>query len=123
MAANVVIIEGSLASQELKHTKAGNPLVNFQIAFEQGWGNKKETVNFKVTAWGDLATQISKLPDGSKLTMYGRLTSRSYDWQGQTKTATDIVASAIQVWTPSGLAGKQTTKQEPQEIDDDSIPF
>lgn len=125
MSTNLVVLEGSLnAEPEMKTTTGGKTLANFELAVPN---YQKDSFIFKVTAWGDLAEQIRNLPQGTKLTVYGRMTQRKYEWQGAQKTANDIVANSIDVRvqkTDSRFETKQVSKPQPtQEFDDSQIPF
>ena len=124
MPSTLVVIEGSLAGDpQIKQTSGGKTLANFELAVPNGYGKSaKDPFVFKVTAWSELAEQVAQLQPGTKLTMYGRLTSRTYDWNGQTKTATDIVANSLDVRTES-VQKPAARQQRQEEIDPDSIPF
>lgn len=121
MGSTLVVIEGSLASEPaVKYTSTGKPLANFEIAVPNGYGKQaKDPFIFKVTAWNELAESVSQLSPGTKLTMYGRLTSRTYDWNGQTKTATDIVANSLDIRKDNTETvqkpARQQATQEPED--------
>lgn len=116
MSTFVAIENAVLGTVEHKSTAKGTSLANFQVAVEQGYGQKKETGTMKLTAWGDLADQLAGLEAGTKLNIYGRLNARTYEWEGRTKHATDIVADAVSVrFTGKARAAAQDS--------DDSVPF
>lgn len=119
MSTTLVVIEGGTltGSPEQKSTTSGKKLTNFVVSGEQGFGANKTTVQYKATAWGDLSDTISSLPEGTRFTLYGRLNVRSYEWQGQQKSAMEIVAVAVDVW-----AGRAKPAQA-QEADNSDIPF
>jgi single-stranded DNA-binding protein len=130
MSSTLVVIEGSLAGEPVvKYTAKGAALANFEMAVANGYGkNAKDPFVFKVTAWNDLAESLAQLAPGTKFTMYGRLTSRNYEWQGQQKTSTDIVANTIDVRkTDNEQAPPARTPaarpQQTQQIADEDIPF
>lgn len=125
MSQTLVVIEGSLAGEpQVKYTPKGNSLANFEMAVPNGYGkNAKDPFVFKVTAWGDLAQTVAELPVGTKLTMYGRLTSRNYEWNGQQKTATDIVANVIDVRKTDNEQPARQTSPQTQQVEDSEIPF
>ena len=129
MSSTLVVIEGSLAGEPIvKYTSSGKALANFEMAVANGYGkNAKDPFIFKVTAWNDLAEAIAQLSPGSKFTMYGRLTSRTYEWQGQTKKSTDIVANVIDVRKADEQSEapvrKPAARPQAQEVRDEDIPF
>ena len=118
----LVIIDGMLHEKaEVKYTKSGKALATFSVAVAAGAG--KPANIFKVTAWESVAEQVAGLSPETKFTVYGRLTSRTYEWQGQTKTATDIVADYLNIRFLDTKRQGQTHSARPQEVDDSDIPF
>jgi len=113
----LVVIDGMLHEKaEVKYTKSGKALATFSVAVAAGAG--KPASIFKVTAWEAIAEQVAGLSPETKFTVYGRLTSRTYEWQGQTKTATDIVADYL------NIRFVDTKRQAPaQQVADEDIPF
>lgn len=120
MNSTFVLIEGALVEEaEKKATQKGKVFCNFQLGVETGYGDKKTTGNIKATAWEDVAEQILALPVGQKLTMYGRLNPRTYEYNGSTKTAVDIVADSIQVrkdWKKSGSPAKPRPETDDEPV-------
>jgi len=121
----LVVIEGTLHGQaEMKSTSTGKQLATLEIAVPNGYGKAaKEPSIFKVTAWAELAELAGNLPPDTKLTIYGRLTSRTYQWQGATKTATEIVANSIDVRQDARQASTPAARQHSAPIADEDIPF
>jgi len=108
---------------ESKYTTSGKQIANFSVSVPNGyWQNAKAPSVFKVSAWEDLAEQVVGLAPDTKFTVYARLVARTYDWQGQTKTATDIVADSVVVRKAYSGAQKPTRPQT-QQIPDEDIPF
>jgi single-stranded DNA-binding protein len=120
----LVIIEGQLhGSPETKYTTTGKQIANFQVSVPNGFGqNAKAPSIFKVSAWEEVAALVAGLEADTKFTVYGRLVARTYEWQGQTKTATDIVADSVVV-RKTYNSGKPASRQQSQEVDIDSVPF
>lgn len=125
MGATLVVIEGQLhGTPESKYTTSGKQIANFSVSVPNGYGqNAKAPSVFKVSAWEELAEQVVGLAPDTKFTVYARLVARTYDWQGQTKTATDIVADAVVVRKAYSGAQKPAARPQTQEIDPDSVPF
>jgi len=130
MSTNLVVIDGTLGRDaELKTTTTGKQVANFSVAVDNGFGaNKKEPFWFNIVAWNELAETASRLTKGSKLTIYGRLTSRSYEKDGQKKTVFEIVANAFDVRKADGASNSSRFEgnrqaQPAAAIADDDIPF
>lgn len=124
MSQTLVVIDGQLhGTPETKYTTSGKQIANFQVSVPNGYGqNAKAPMIFKLSAWEEVAAQVAGLEPDTKFTIYGRLVARTYDWQGQTKTATDIVADAVVV-RKAYSGAKTATSRTAQQIDEESIPF
>lgn len=124
MASTLVVIDGQLhGSPETKYTSSGKQITNFSVSVPNGFGqNAKAPSIFKVSAWEEVAAEVAGLAPDTKFTVYARLVARTYDWQGQTKTATDIVADAVVVRKAYGGA-KTATSRPQQQIEDSDVPF
>lgn len=125
MSSTLVVIEGQLhGTPETKYTSTQKQITNFQVSVPNGYGqNAKAPMIFKLSAWEEVAQQVAGLEEGTKFTIYGRLVARTYDWQGQTKTAQDIVADAVIV-RKTYNSGNQKPAGRPQaQVADDDIPF
>jgi single-strand DNA-binding protein len=56
---------------QLRTTQTGEPVANFNLAIDQGYGERKTTVWVRVTAWGKLAQAVAaNLDTGSLVTAY-----------------------------------------------------
>jgi single-stranded DNA-binding protein len=128
MSSTLVVIEGQLhGTPETKYTSTQKQITNFQVSVPNGYGqNAKAPSVFKLSAWEEVAAQVAGLAPDTKFTIYGRLVARTYDWQGQTKIATDIVADAVIVRKTynSGQRGGLGNPARPQnQVDEEMIPF
>ena len=123
MSSTLVVIEGALTSEPVvKYTAKGAALANFEMTVPNGYGKSaKDPFVFKVTAWNDLAEAIAQLSPGTKFTMYGRLTSRNYEWQGQQNTSTDIVANTIDVRKADGEQAQKPAARQQQPAEEPDI--
>jgi len=122
MSSTLVDIEGMLHDKaSVKYTSSGKPLATFEMAVANGYGkNAKEPFLFKVTAWNALAEQIAGFAPETKFTVYGRLTSRTYEWQGQQKKSMDIVANVIDVRETDS---KPAARPQTQQVSEEECPF
>lgn len=95
---NIVAIMGRMVKDpELKTTNSGKSVCSFRIANDSGYkdaSGQNKTNWLDVTAWGKTAEFVCKyFPKGALIAIDGRLQTRQYqDKNGQTRTATEIVA-------------------------------
>ena len=98
---NVVAIMGRLARDpELRQTNSGKNVCTFCIACDRGRrdiNGQKQADWIDVTAWEKTAEFICRyFQKGSLIVVDGRLQTRQYqDKNGQTRTATEIVAQNV----------------------------
>jgi single stranded DNA-binding protein len=70
--AATITIRGRLGnSPQLRTTQTGEPVANFNLAIDQGYGERKTTVWVRVTTWGKLAQAVAdNLDTGDLVTAY-----------------------------------------------------
>ena len=122
MSAIVAIPSANLVADPIvKYTTTGKAVANLRIAVNEGFGDTKKSYFFNAVAWEDLALEIGKLTKGQKLGIYGKLTSRDYEKDGQKRSVTEIVVNAIEVRKSDN--SKPAARPQAQQIDDEQIPF
>ena len=112
---NKIIINGNLTKQpEMRYTTNEKAVTTFDIAVNEGFGDKKQTQFFKIVVWGKIAENCANYLDkGSKVLVSGRLSNRSYDAKdGTKKYITEIVANEVEFL---GSKGNNNSNQAPQE--------
>lgn len=95
---NRVILAGNLTRDvELRYTPQGTAVANFGIATNRKYGeDKQETFFGEVVVWNKLAETCSNyIRKGSKVLVEGRLTTESWESEGQKKQRTRIVAEQV----------------------------
>ena len=114
---HTIIVVGNLGKEpEMRYTPSGQAVTNFSVATSRQYTNGagaqvKETIWFKVSAWGKLAETCAEfLHKGSKILVEGRL--QPDPASGGPKTFTrrdgtagasyDITAGTIRFLTPKG---------------------
>jgi single-strand DNA-binding protein len=103
MSVNKVILIGNLGRDpELKHTQAGGPVCNLNIATSRKWKNKQsgemqEEVEWhRVSVFGPQAEACERyLAKGKSVYVEGRIRTRSYDKDGVKVYATEIIADQV----------------------------
>ena len=136
-----VIVIGHVGKDpETRNMPNGNAVTNFSVAASERWrdkasGEQKEhTEWFRCTAYGRLAEVIQEyVAKGSKIMVTGRNRTRSYEKDGETKYATDLIVQEMKLLDSKGgdsqreerPAQRERATQAPaqsQDFDDD-IPF
>lgn len=143
---NKVFLIGNLTKDpEASETQSGVQYCRFTIAVNRPFENadgEKETDFLNVIAWRGTADICGKyLKKGSKVAVEGSVRVRTYEKDGQKRTATEIFADRVEFiggGPKNGAEGenkaqtaapkayeKPTAKQESfyEEEDDDKLPF
>lgn len=88
---NVCTFTGRLARDaEVRTTNNGKTVVQFRLASDVGYGDRKTTLWLQCQIWGreNLASMLTK---GKAVTVYGELSQREYqDRNGATQTSLDL---------------------------------
>lgn len=100
---NKVILVGRLGQDpELKSVGNGQSVARLNIATSEAWtdktGQKQERTEWhRVVVWGRQAENCAKhLAKGRQVYVEGRLQTRKWEDNGQTKYSTEIVANTVQ---------------------------
>jgi single-strand DNA-binding protein len=101
---NKVMLIGNLGRDpEIRYSQQGLAVVNFSIATSESWtdkntGAKQEKTEWhRIVAFGKPAEILEKyLSKGSQVYIEGRLQTSTYEKDGQTHYATDIVENNFQ---------------------------
>lgn len=96
---NKAIIIGNLGSDpEIRTTQSGKPVTNFSVATSEKFNGEERTEWHRVVVWGQAAEHCQRfLKKGSKVYVEGRIQTRSWEKDGQTRYATEIVAAPFGV--------------------------
>lgn len=143
---NKVILIGNVGQDpEVRYTPNGTAVANISLATSESWkdkntGEAKERTEWhRISFFNRLAEIVSDyVRKGSKIYVEGQLRTRSWEQDGITRYATEIVASEMQMLDgkPAGQqapsqesqARKQAPKKAPQQAPaddflDDDLPF
>ncbi len=125
---NKVMLIGRLGkAPEMRYTQAQKPVVSFSIAtteYAMEDGQKKEIAEWhNITAWEKLAENCHKfLVKGSLVYIEGRIKSRSWvTKEGEKRTATDILASAVQFLSAKPQDGQTQSFVKPVVVHSNSL--
>jgi single-strand DNA-binding protein len=129
---NKVIILGNVGKDpETRYLPSGGAVTNLAIATSEQWKDKntgqpqEKTEWHRVVFFNRLAEIVNEyVRKGSKLYIEGSLRTRSWEQDGQTKYATEIVASEMQLLDSrqGGTAASQTNDAPPRPINHNSQP-
>lgn len=116
---NKVILVGRLGKDPiLRSTANGVPVATFSMATSESykddkgeWQDKAEWHN--VVVWRERAETVAKyLKKGSLVYVEGKMTTRTYEQEGQTKYITEIVANIVR-----GLEKRDSSVPPPSDND------
>lgn len=138
---NKVIIVGNLGKDpEVKYMQSGEAVCNFSVACNEQWkkkdtGEKQEhTEWFRVSVFGKLAEVCGKyLTKGKQVYIEGKLRTRSYEKDGETKYSTELICSDMKMLgvkadgdgseQQTKTASKPSSKANDEVSFDDDVPF
>ncbi len=147
MSVNKVILVGNVGKDpEIRHLDSGVAVASFSLATSESYnaknGERVTTTEWhNIVLWRGLAEVVEKyVKKGSRLYLEGKITSRQYEKDGQTKYFTEIVANNMVMLDsrntqkePSDNSGQATGAAEPvstinkPEVDDaggdEDLPF
>jgi single-strand DNA-binding protein len=114
---NKVQLIGRLgADPQMRYTQAGLPVTTFSLATNRQWQGKEgelreETDWHSIVTWDRLATICSEhLTKGRLVYIEGRLQTRSWEQEGQTRYKTEVVATDMLI-----LDSRNAPAPEPEE--------
>jgi single-strand DNA-binding protein len=138
---NKCIIVGNLgADPELKYGQSGKPVCKLSVATNEVWkdknGQKQEKTEWhRCTVFGDQAENCNKyLSKGRSVYVEGRLSTSSYDKDGQKHYSTEIIVDRVVFLggkEEGGASGNRSERNgggseqrsRPAPADDSDIPF
>lgn len=63
-----------------RHTQNGKPVTGFSLALDSGFGEKKQTLWFDCSAWGERFVKVADfITKGSQVAVVGELGTREHD--------------------------------------------
>ena len=126
---NRVTLIGNVGKVELKHTQTGTACLNISLATTTSYKDNNEqwqdkTEWHRAVFWGKRAESISQyIQKGNKLYIEGRLETIKWQTQdGQDRYTTQINISDI-VLLGGNNKGENSTNNQPQQANNEDIPF
>jgi single-strand DNA-binding protein len=105
---------------EVRFTQGKQAVANFSIAINEKWtdkdGKKNERTEWvRIVVWGKLAELCGEyLTKGRQVGVEGRLQTREYEKDGETRYATEIVADRVD-FLGGGKGEKNSESRAPSE--------
>ncbi len=110
---------GRLGKDPEVRQAGSSKVANFSIAVGEQWRDrqtqekKEKTTWVNIVVWGPQAEMVEKyLAKGTFLRVTGKLQTRQYEQDGQTRYATEVLADQIQIL--SGWKGEQNGSSQQQ---------
>ena len=130
---NYVSLLGRLTRDvEVTYTQSGKAYARFSLAVSRGTSNRDEVDFINCIAWEKRAETISQyFKKGSRILVQGRITTGSYEKNGETRYTTDVVVNNfdfIETKSSEGNYGNNFSKNELTVVDEpvdseDDFPF
>ncbi len=129
---HTIIIAGNVGRDpEMRYTPEGKAVTSFSVAVSDGFGEKKHTIWFRVSAWEKTAEVVSQyLHKGSRVLVEGRLQADSNGgpriWTRQDGTSGasfEITANTVRFLSSKGEGGPGATDEVSETPDEGAIPF
>ena len=122
---NSISFVGRLGSDPELKDVGSSQVLEFSIANNCGFGDKKTTNWFRAALWGKQAASLQPhLSKGKQIFITGELVIRSYTKDGVEKFSNDIRVSAIDFVSGGGdESGGGSSKPAPAETSQDDLPF
>lgn len=130
---NKVTLIGNLGKDpETRNLESGNTVTGFSMATSESCRDaagewKEQTEWHKIVAWGKLAERCALLTKGQTVYVEGKLTTRSYEKDGQKRYITEVVANYVRSIRKSENPSENApVSREPvaeTTESDDNLPF
>ena len=130
---NYVSLLGRLTRDvEVTYTQSGKAYARFSIAVSRGTSNRDEVDFINCIAWEKRAETISQyFKKGSRILVQGRITTGSYEKNGETRYTTDVVVNNfdfIETRANEGNSESNFSRTETVVVDEpvdaeDDFPF
>ena len=127
---HTIIVVGNVGRDaEMRYTPSGAAVASFSVAVNNNYGDKKETIWFRISAWGKQAETCNQyVKKGMKILVEGRLTADPDTgapriWGDPARTSFEVTASNVRF-----LSSRGEPEAHEQDAGDmlpvtDDIPF
>lgn len=111
---------------EVRATSSGKELASFSAAFDNGWGDNKQTVWLDCTYWGNRGVKVAPyIKKGNQLVVEGDIGTREYEGKTYlTLNVSDVKLVGGRSGGSSRGEGQERQEKPVGDVDfDDDIPF
>lgn len=119
---NKVFLIGRLSRDpELRHTTNGTAVCQINVAISRpvAQGKDPETDFINVTVWNKPAENVAKyLSKGRQIAVEGRIQTRNYESNGQTRYVTEVLCDSVQFLETKNSTKNQQADEPAEEKDD-----
>lgn len=133
---NTLVFAGRLGRDAELKTVGQNDLLEFTVANDVGWSDKKTTNWFRCAVWGKRATSLEQyMKKGQQVVVHGELTLREYtNKDGVAKTSAEVRVEKLDLVggkdeggsapAPAPAQSKPpVAKQAEHDADSEDMPF
>ena len=122
---NQITLAGNVSSEvEMRYTPNGKPVTSFNMAINEGTGDKKQTLFVRITCWEKLAETVSTyLVKGQGVLVTGKMAApRAYQRKdGDLAASAEVTAFGVQFGAKPKGAGDPTDAVSVESAVD--VPF
>jgi single-strand DNA-binding protein len=126
MSHKVHIIGRAGRDPEMRYTPEGTPVTSFSLASDEGWGDKKKTLWWRVSCWSKLAETVNQyVKKGKPLSVWGTL-SEPRVWQGKDgeyRSSLELTAREVEFLGSKGDGGEPSATGGDASDDEEEISF
>ena len=117
---NQVVLVGNITRElEVKKTTTSKSVLEFSIAVNEGYGDKKRTDFINCIAWEGRAETIAQYFDkGSKILITGRLRNEKYEKDGQTRYKSYVLVDGFEFMQSNSVRSNEYESPVEESIDD-----
>lgn len=117
-------ISGRLgADSELRSTSGGQQVLNFRVACDHGFGDKKSTTWVRVALWGARGEKLQEhLVKGQSVVVRGELWTEDYEGKASVQLKADEIELVGGRPAGAGESSKKSGGKAAAPVDDD-LPF
>lgn len=95
-----------------RYTQGGTAVTGFSAAFDNGWGDRKQTVWLDCSMWGDRGVKVAEyLTKGSQVVVEGNIGTREHE--GKTYITLDVQDVKLVGGKPENTSGGTTRSGAP----------
>jgi single-strand DNA-binding protein len=126
---NKVLLMGRLTREPELRATSSSKVLNIGLAVNRRYKNnlgewKDDTAFVNVVAWNPLADRVvDRLYKGAAVLVEGRLQSRTWEQDGQKRSAVEVNAISIQTLDKMDAVTVPVQEPLPAGDEDDSLPF